>query len=273
VILKIGVKFEVVFLQKKCINDEISISGIGNILYFLSSYAGMGFTRCEGDVNEITLLLIAERGAARDAYRNELCMLGVRVDCIATPDMVEGALCEIPYNGILIDVPTMIRSESLVKNRVSSIMERFPVLRLLYNGDNGGIRGLAHGGTLRDNKSLSSFVLNECRTFSPRTIRRSRRSDLVLNVLLAPNAEELNDIHERTVTVNVSEQGCFVYSTKRWEDNQNAWIVVNELEDKTPIGLRIHWSRGWGKMTRMPGIGTSFFSITSGQLRQIRHLL
>jgi hypothetical protein len=224
-------------------------------------------------VNKIKLLLVAESGMARDAYRDELFKLGVEVDCISDPDGMEGQLCDVPYSGILVDVPTMIRSESTNKGRVSSVMDRFPVLRLLYNGDRGGIRGLSHGGTVRDNKSLKSFVLNECLTFSPRTIRRSRRSDLVLNVLLAADADDFGKRHERTVTVNVSEQGCFVYSTGEWEDDQTAWMVVNELDDKTPIGLHVHWARFWGEMTRIPGIGTSYSSIQPGQLEQIRHLL
>ncbi|MBU4377466.1 MAG: GNAT family N-acetyltransferase, partial [Proteobacteria bacterium] len=78
----------------------------------------------------------------------------------------------------------MIRCECVDKNRVNSIMQRFPVLRLMYNPGFGGIRGLARGGTLRDNRDLAEFVLNECVPFAPRSIRVTRRQEVIFNVLL-----------------------------------------------------------------------------------------
>lgn len=218
-------------------------------------------------------MLISESGMAQEAYMSELYRLGVEVDCISSPEQLQERLCDIPYNGLLVDVPTMIRSDSSEKSRVTRIMDRFPVLRLLFNSDQGSIRGLSHGGTVRDNKTLESFVLNDCLTFPARSIRRAQRSELVLNVMLAEDCEKLGLEQERTVTVNVSEQGCFVYSTRSWEEDESAWIVVRELEDKTPIGLHIHWTRSWGQTLRMPGIGTSFSTIRPDQLDQIRALL
>lgn len=224
-------------------------------------------------MKKIKLLLIVEKGMARDAYLGELFKLGVEVDCIESPEQLRDHMYDSPYNGLLIDVPTMIRAEGSGKNHVTQIMERFPVLRLLYNPEQGGIRGLSHGSTVRDNKSLESFVLNECLTFPARSIRKVRRAELVLNVLLANRPDLLGTDAERTVTVNVSEQGCFIYSSREWDAVDPAWIVVNELEDKTPIELQVHWTRVWGQSNRLPGIGTSYASISDAQLAQIRHLL
>lgn len=219
------------------------------------------------------LLLIAEKGPARAAYLEVLRDLDIDVDCVASPDEISGAIIEVPYSGLLIDVPTMIRCECADKNRVNSIMQRFPVLRLMHNPGFGGIRGLARGGTLRDNRDLAEFVLTECVPFAPRSIRVTRRQEVIFNVLLLVDPASLDTGAERTVTINVSEHGCFVFTAAQWRLNAPAWLVVSEFEDKTPIELRVRWRRGWGEAMLLPGIGTTFEAMTTHQYVQLHSFL
>ena len=219
------------------------------------------------------LLLIAEKGVSRDAYIEVLRFIDVEVDCISSPDEITGALVDAPYSGVLIDVPTMIRCECGDKNRITRIMGRFPVLRLMYSPKYGGIRGLAQGGTVRDNRDLTEFILTECVPFSPRSIRVAQRQGVVFNVMLFDNPDRLEQGGEYTVTVNLSEHGCFVYSAGDWRVDNPAWIVVRELEDQTPIELRVRWQRPWGKAMRIPGIGASFESMTTRQYVQLYSFL
>jgi hypothetical protein len=229
----------------------------------------------KGDLNEVKtkLLLIAEQGLARVAYVEVLHSLDIEVDCIASPDEINGALIDAPYSGLLIDVPTMIRCECGDKNRITRIMDRFPVLRLMYNPKYGGIRGLAQGGTVRDNRDLTEFVLSECVPFLPRSIRVAQRREIVFNVMLYADLDQLEQGGERTITVNVSEHGCFVYSVSDWRVDNLAWIVIRELEDQTPIELLVRWQRTWGESMRIPGIGTSFESMTTNQYVQLHTYL
>lgn len=219
------------------------------------------------------LLLIAEDGPARAAYLAVLRGLDVEVDCVASPDGIGGAIIEVPYSGLLIDVPTMIRCECADKNRVSRIMQRFPVLRLMFNPGFGGIRGLARGGTMRDNRDLAEFVLHECVPFPPRSIRVTSRQELVLNVVLARDPDRMDIDGERTVTINVSEHGCFVFTPAQWRVSAPAWLVVGEFEDKTPIELRVRWRRPWGEAMLLPGIGATFESMTTHQYVQLHSFL
>ncbi|WP_319467429.1 PilZ domain-containing protein [uncultured Pseudodesulfovibrio sp.] len=219
------------------------------------------------------VLLIAEAGLSRAAYVETLRDLDVEVDCIASPDEMTEALIDVSYNGLLVDVPTMIRCESTDKNRITRIMDRFPVLRLMYNPQFGGIRGLTQGGTMRDNQDLGEFVMTQCVPFVPRSIRVARRHDVVFNVRLMSDFKRVATEGERTVTVNVSEHGCFVYSVADWKVDSLAWLVVNELEDKTPIELKVRWQRGWGESMHMPGIGASFESMTTLQYVQLHSFL
>lgn len=222
---------------------------------------------------KIKLLLIAEEGLPRSAYLEVLHGLDVEVDCIASPDEMTGALVDAPYSGLLIDVPTMIRCECSNKNRITRIMDRFPVLRVMYNPNYGGIRGLSHGGTMRDNRDLVDFVLHECLPFTPRSIRVARRHELIFNVMLFRRQSEDPEAGERTVTINVSEHGCFVYSVNDWRLKASAWLVVNEFDDRTPIELKVRWQRRWGEMLQFPGIGATFESMTTHQYVQLHSYL
>lgn len=219
------------------------------------------------------LLLIAEKGLARAAYIEVIRSLGAEVDCIASPDEITGALIDAPYNGLLIDVPTMIRCECGDKNRITRIMDRFPVLRLMYNPKYGGIRGLSQGGTVRDNRDLTEFVLGECVPFMARSIRVAQRQQVVFNVKLLDDLDCLEEGGEQTVTVNVSEHGCFVYSVNEWRVDTQAWMVIRELDDTTPIELMVRWCRCWGESMRLPGIGASFESMTTHQYAQLHSYL
>lgn len=219
------------------------------------------------------ILLVAEKGLARSAYTEVLRDLDVEVDCIATPEEMTEALVDECYSGLLVDVPTMIRCECEDKNRITRIMNRFPVLRVMYNPAFGGIRGLAQGGTIRDNRDLGEFILHECVPFEPRSIRIAQRSQVHFNVMLLDEIEQPENEAERTVTINISEQGCFVYSVNDWELHKPAWVVVNEFEDKTPIELKVRWRGKWGVTMCMPGIGASFESMTAHQYVQLHTYL
>lgn len=219
------------------------------------------------------LLLIAEPGLARAAYMAVLHDQGVEVDCIGSPGEMAGALMDAPYSGLVIDVPTMIRCECGDKNRITRVMERFPVLRVMYNPKCGGIRGLAQGGTLRDNRDLGEFVTHECAPFTPRSIRVVQRREVVFNVVLLNKFGLPAEQGERTVTLNVSEHGCFIYSISDWRLNTSAWLVVNEFDDRTPIELKVRWQRPWGTASLLPGIGATFESMTAYQYAQLHSFL
>lgn len=218
------------------------------------------------------ILLVAENGPARDAYTDVLHSLDVCVDCIASPDEMTETLADSSFSGLLVDIPTMIRCESSNKNRITHIMDRFPVLRLMYNPEMGGIRGLAQGGTVKDNRNLADFVLHECVPFMPRSIRVAERKDVVFNVKLFAELDR-EDQAELTVTVNVSEHGCFVYSVHDWDMDSPAWMIVDEFEDKSPIEMKVCWLRKWGQAMALPGIGTRFESMSAHQYVQLHSYL
>ncbi|WP_243546683.1 PilZ domain-containing protein [Pseudodesulfovibrio tunisiensis] len=219
-------------------------------------------------MNSTRMLLICERGFARAAYVERVRGLGVEVDCIEEPDTLRHELSEVPYSGLLIDVPTMIRSESNAKGWLTGFMARFPVLRLVFDPRCGGIRGLNQDFAICDNADIADFVMDKCIRNAPVSVRKARRIELELGVELLDRADSVS-ARERTRTLNVSKQGCFVLSDHVWPVDKTMWIVVNEFEDKTPIGLKICWSRESRAASLVPGVGARFETLTERQYWQL----
>ena len=74
---------------------------------------------------------------------------------------------------------------------------------------------------------------------------------------------------ERTVTIDISKGGSFIYSVDLWNIGEKVQFVIKELADSNPIRGEIRWTRSWGKMMEVPGIGITFETIDKGQLEEI----
>jgi hypothetical protein len=89
------------------------------------------------------------------------------------------------------------------------------------------------------------------------------------NVLLSYDEPIGEKALERTVTINISKGGCFLFSGRDWSNTPKAWFIINELQDKTPIAGDIRWTVEWGKQMTIPGIGLSFKHIKPSQLEKL----
>jgi Tfp pilus assembly protein PilZ len=86
---------------------------------------------------------------------------------------------------------------------------------------------------------------------------------------LSENKEFSAEHCERTVTVDLSREGCFVFSVRDWKPGDSAWFTIKELRDNTPICGLVRWCLKWGEGMRVPGIGLKFTEITESQAREI----
>ena len=69
----------------------------------------------------------------------------------------------------------------------------------------------------------------------------------------------------RTVTMDVSRQGCFLFSSARFQVGAKVWIRIVDLYDQTPIRCIVRHKRKWGDAMVVPGIGVAFEVITDNQ--------
>ena len=117
--------------------------------------------------------------------------------------------------------------------------------------------------------SFKFFTKSYCTTISPRTTRELERIRLNLNVLLSTTRQGCLDAPIKSLTFNISRQGCFICSCEEWQLNQEVWFVFKEMENHTPICGRICWLIPWGEALRFPGIGVLFAEIQDDQLLEL----
>jgi hypothetical protein len=214
------------------------------------------------------LILVCKEGDARQAYLNEMKALGVEVDVVSSYYEFFKTRASTPYQGLMIDLVTQMKMAVEEKNVSKEILGFFPTIQLKWDAESGSIRNISLGKATTSG-SLKEFIHTECQSFMARAVRLNMRKIVHLNVLLS-NDESMNEkALERTVTINISMGGCFLFSGRDWLNAPKAWFIINELQDNIPIAGDIRWSVEWGKQMMMPGIGLSFKHIKPSQLEEL----
>ena len=217
----------------------------------------------------VRILLVVAPGRSREAYVHRLGRLPAAWDVVDSIDSLESSLQDTPYNGLLLDVPTMIRASTSQKAKVLALLEYYPVLRLSYRAPVGEIHGLADGQTVPKTHTLEEFVGHDCRRFPARAVRAFRRCRLVFNVLLLDPPSQPLEEGEKTFTVDVSESGCFIATVRPPECGRLLSVVLCDLADPTPIPIEVRWRILWGETMRTPGFGARFRSLTEAQKAEL----
>lgn len=213
------------------------------------------------------IILVSMEGDARQAYLDAIKPLGVQVDTVSSFNELYKLLTNNHYNGVLLDLKTKIKEQKENKQLVYEILERFPLVQLNFDEKTKIIRSLYFGQSVGSG-TIEEFVNEECRSFEARPIRSNERKQIYFNVIIIKNGHLSEDDIDRTVTIDVSKGGCFIYSTDNWEINNRISIKIKELENSAPILCEVRWKRAWGKRMQVPGIGVKFENIDEVQLQE-----
>jgi hypothetical protein len=73
----------------------------------------------------------------------------------------------------------------------------------------------------------------------------------------------------RTVTMDVSSNGCFLFSSARFQLGGRVWLRIIDLYEKTPISGIVRHKLKWGEAMVVPGIGIEFETITESQRQSL----
>ncbi len=225
---------------------------------------GSAVEGCRADEVRPRILLIAQRGTARDIYHRDIRSTGARVDTVASIEELQGAVTQSAYNGIVIDIATKIQAMNRHKDLVGSILDRFTVIQVNQEKSSGRIRALLYGRHTRHGE-LRELIQEICLASPPRWFRARKRLDLHFNLLMARSRNFGSAETERTVTLNISPDGCFIFTVARFQLGQRVWVRIMELYDKTPIACEVIHKRDWGTEMAIPGIGVCFKSMTEAQ--------
>jgi len=219
------------------------------------------------------LILLVSRSASRTQnYREALDRLGISCLAISGLKEVPTLVAGTPFNGIMLDMPVLIKATPTEKIFLEDILKALPSAYLNIAPATDTIKLLIATGTQGNAKSLDEFS-GLCKAFPARVVRPKDRYRLHLQALLQSGPALATE--EQTVTMNVSPNGCFLFSTNlesRYE--QTVRIKFIGLEDTCSVSATICWVRHWGTGGHhIPGIGVSFDSISEEQRRQINGLL
>jgi len=219
------------------------------------------------------LVLLVSRSASRSQnYREALDRLGISCLAISELKEVPTLVAGTPFNGIMLDMPVLIKATPTEKLFLEDILKALPSAYLNIAPATDTIKLLIASGSRGPAKNLEEFS-EICKGFSARLIRPKDRYPLYLQAILESGPMQATE--ERTVTLNVSPDGCFLSSANKesWLE-QTVRIKCIGLEDTTYISATICWVRHWGTDGHcVPGIGVKFDSISEAQRAQIEGLL
>jgi Tfp pilus assembly protein PilZ len=216
----------------------------------------------------IKLALACKNEKARQAYVDAVKLTGVEVDIVSSLNELHELLSKNAFNGVMVDLNTKVKASKEEKAMMQNLLEQFPLAQLNFEEKTGHVRAF-HFGQACGGETLGAFINEECRSFSARPLRLTRRAEVNFNVLLIPVDDAIALETDRTVTINVSEGGCFFYFVDGLTIGSRIKMVFKELGDKTPILGDVRWQVLWGDTMQIPGIGVRFEEIRENQLEEI----
>lgn len=220
---------------------------------------------------EIRTIVVATDDALRSLYQRRVVELGARCDSVDSLQKLFAALKETAYNGLLIDLATLVKANKVEKAQCHELLRLYPTLRLRWDESSQQLRCLLYGNITNTGMSLNLFIDEHCRAFQSRKIRKEQRVKLHYNTLISKDDKFQGLDVEHSTTLNISKGGCALLTTQQWELSETIWLRIMELQDQTPIQAKIcRWVQ-WGTPMEIPLIGVCFTSITNAQLEQISH--
>lgn len=218
---------------------------------------------------EIRVLLIAKDDTSRQKYLSAMEECSVNIFVSDSFHDLTNEICSQSFHGIFLDLQTKLKAIRLNKNYVYGLVEKFPVCHLKIDNETGEMkcfyRSQVMGGTIFD------FINNECMPFSPRMIRSDKRVFINLNVRIFRSRRKRGS--ELSTTINISNGGCFIFSTEKWRIGDDVWIQIIDLKHSQLIKGQIRNVVKWGESNRLPGIGVEFKLISPSQRDEIGKLM
>ena len=211
------------------------------------------------------ILLICSEGLSRKTYLAELARSGTSTVCVPSLMVFFRIDTYTSISGIMVDMPTYIRSSDEEKRLLSEIVDLFPSLRLKCHEPSGEIRSIPFGKTFPGAPSLVDFINTHCTQFTSRFLRSSERSNNIIPMLLNTSHPTETTPGDRTVSTNFSADGCFLIRFEPMNVGAQAWLTIPEVLDLTPLHVEVCWVRNWGEGHSLPGIGVQFIHLTAAQ--------
>ena len=199
------------------------------------------------------ILVVSYSDDSRAALAATLRNLGVQVACCASFCEAEELALGGLYGGLLIDLPSIIKSKGEEKVVAYTLANFFPTLRVRTMGTM--LIPMTMPGNAKQDKSLDDFLAATCQAFTPRTLRAHRRHPLCLSTIVSCNGWE-----HRGFTQNISWGGAFIVDVFSERFAGERAISIAFVDCGFALEASIRWIKPWGGKSA-PGIGVSFATI------------
>jgi hypothetical protein len=217
----------------------------------------------------IKLLLLSRNTEAVSACQKALKAQGVCCEWAGSVADMHRQLVSAPFNGLILDVLTTAKTSHKDKIFIQEVSEHYPTLLMRWNTAAQKFRGLVFGEILDKEDPLGDFVERFCPPERILLYRENKRYDIHFNVLLSLDEDFSRELVEKTVTLDLSQGGCFIISSRNWQNIDYAWIRLLELADPSPIQVQLCRYLAWGEQARIPGIGVKFMDLQPSQRQEI----
>ena len=221
------------------------------------------------------ILIVAKDNEAGQAYAETLRGIGVGYDIVSSFNEMSCLATENAYNGLLVDILTLVRSSKEEKVIAYEFFNLYPVLRVKWENKKKQINlsPLEQSFSPDTTSALKFFIESRCSPFPARRLRRHSRKTYNLNVLLSTDGMFSDNDTIKTFSVNISRTGIFIHTTRDYEPGDTVWLRFVEFSDQAPFAARVCWSLEWGQSRCIAGIGLRFERLTEAQDQVIKAIV
>lgn len=207
-----------------------------------------------GKFSHLVICLFNFKSKYNSDYKELLSKFNVQIVEITDEEQCQFIMSSIKCNGILIDIPTYIKSPMYIKEFISNIESIYPAARMRYNIENRELELMMLSE--RKQLSLQEFLEDHCANFDAKILRKHKRVAFSLNLhVFYENDGEPAEFF--CTSSNISETGLFIVSgTNCLRIMTKVKIQILEFGKDSFLHGTVMRSLKWGeKRFHAPGIG------------------
>lgn len=155
------------------------------------------------------------------------------------------------YSGMLVDLPSIIKSKGEEKIVAYTLANFFPTLRVRTVGFI--LVPMNTPGVSKQDRSLDDFLHNTCFANLPKRLREFRRHPVCISTLITHKGSDL-----RGFTLNISWGGAFIVDVQSEQFTVEDRLSVLFPEFGCRIAAEVCRIKPWGVSRHPPGIGLRF---------------
>jgi Tfp pilus assembly protein PilZ len=226
-------------------------------------------------MKDIRILIVAKDSEAGKAYGTAVSEIGAQYDVASSFEQMASLAMERPYNGLMIDILTLVRCSKEEKVIAYDSINIYPVLRVKWEPKQKRISlGPLEQSFSPDLESvLKFFIENRCSAFKGRALRRHKRRMANLNLLFSRDASFPEAQTWRAFTVTVSRGGIFLHTMQHLEEGEQIWLKFVDQAAAAPIAGTVRWALPWGVSRAIPGVGVEFEALSREQEQELEKAL